>query len=263
MPRGRNPVLTRDDAERQQDALDAGTLAAEAEAEAAEALAAAATARARAARLREQADRTRSAQDGDAHHAAPTESVATETETADPPDDVPEPASSSRNGLRLWRPSWRVVVAAVALVCAAAALVVVGLMTWHHREAVREQQQSAEYSAAARQIVYTLMAIDATRAQENVQQILDNTTGQFRDEFEDASQDFVKLAQDGKVATKVDVKGAAVETMSEDSAVVLVTATSTVTNAAGADNQPRAWRLAVDVVREGDRIKMSKMEFVP
>ena len=51
--------------------------------------------------------------------------------------------------------------------------------------------------------------------------------------------------------------------MSDDSAVVLVAATSHVTNAAGAKQDPRNWRLSVTVARDGDQIKLSKVEFVP
>jgi Mce-associated membrane protein len=51
--------------------------------------------------------------------------------------------------------------------------------------------------------------------------------------------------------------------MTDDSAVVLVSATSRVTNAAGAKQEPRAWRLSVDLQRDGGQIKMAKVEFVP
>lgn len=161
------------------------------------------------------------------------------------------------------RRRWHTVVAVLAAFVTAAAVAAGGYMAWHHREAVRAQQQSAEFVAAARQIVLTLMSIDAAKADDSVQQILDNSTGDFREEFEAAADDFVKLAEDGKVVTDVKVTGAAVESRTADSATVLVTATSTVSNAAGGDKQPRTWRLSVDVVRDGDRLKMSKMEFVP
>jgi len=42
-----------------------------------------------------------------------------------------------------------------------------------------------------------------------------------------------------------------------------VSASSRVTNAAGAKQEPRSWRLSVDVNRDGDQLKMSKVEFVP
>ncbi len=51
--------------------------------------------------------------------------------------------------------------------------------------------------------------------------------------------------------------------MDDDSAVVLVAASSRVTNTAGAKQEPRTWRLSVSLQRDGDAIKMSKVEFVP
>jgi Mce-associated membrane protein len=107
------------------------------------------------------------------------------------------------------------------------------------------------------------MSLDFNKAQENVQQIIDNSTGQFKTDFENQADDFVKVAQESKVVTDVTVNATAVEKMSPDTAVVLVAATSRVTNAAGAKQEPRAWRLSVNLKREGGQIKMEKVEFVP
>jgi len=43
---------------------------------------------------------------------------------------------------------------------------------------------------------------------------------------------------------------------------VLVAAKSQVTNAASAQQQPRAWRLSVTMQRDNGQLKMSKVEFV-
>ena len=51
--------------------------------------------------------------------------------------------------------------------------------------------------------------------------------------------------------------------MTDDSAVVLVAASSRVTNTSGANQEPRAWRLSVGMQREDGQIKMAKVEFVP
>ncbi|WP_245234019.1 hypothetical protein [Mycobacterium sp. PS03-16] len=273
MPHSRNTLLTRGDAqddgtpdsvERKRDALAARALAEEAEAQAAEALAAAAQARARAARLRERADGLTT------HDAVEADDVAADEPTVgEADDDADEPAGDEERPeavvaarRRFPRTRWGTVVLTLTLLCTAAFSAAGAYVVWQHREAVAHQQQSAEYAAAARQIVFTLMSIDAAKAKDNVAQILDNSTGEFHDEFAGAAEDFVKLAQDGQVVTDVNVKAAAVEKMAGDTAEVLVTATSTVTNAAGADKQPRMWRLSVTVVRDGDRLKMSKMEFV-
>jgi len=110
----------------------------------------------------------------------------------------------------------------------------------------------------------TLMSLDFNDAQANVDRIIENTTGQFKSDFQDQAEDFVKVAQDSKVITDVTVTAAAVESMTPNQAVVLVAATSRVTNSSGAKQEPRAWRLQVSLERvEGGQIKMAKVEFVP
>ena len=265
------------------EAAQARALAEEAEAEAAEAeaMAAAARARARAARLRRQA---LGADTGagpeiaddpeivdDADEDAVTESADAELEVAD--SDTAEaddsdagesdsaPAASRRR--RIPRPGWKAVVATVVALATVALLGASGYMVWTHRGAEKLRQQNAEYAAAARQSVVTLMSLDFNKAQEDVQRIIDNSTGQFKTDFESQAADFVKVAQDSKVVTEVSVNSTAVESMSDDAAEVLVAASSRVTNTAGANQEPRTWRLSVSLKREDGQIKMAKVEFVP
>lgn len=65
------------------------------------------------------------------------------------------------------------------------------------------------------------------------------------------------------MVTQGTVNAAAVQSMDANSAVVLVAATSKITNAAGAKDEPRNWRLRVTVTDEGGQYKMSKLEFIP
>ena len=157
----------------------------------------------------------------------------------------------------------RTVSCGLALLCSVAMLAVSGYIVWAHDAVTQEQRTRAEYAAAAKQAVVTLMSIDSNDPQAGVQRIIDNSVDPFRAEFEGAADDFVKVATDAKVTTKATANAAAVQTASAESAVVLVSASSTVTNAAGAQEAPRSWRLTVDLKREGDQIKMSKVEFVP
>lgn len=207
-----------------------------AEAEAAEAESVAEAARERASRLRQQVDAA----------------------TAEPATGRP-----GRFRARLSRPRWTTVAAAIALLCTAALLAVGGYLTWDHQKTVHTERNRAEFAAAARQVAVGLMSIDHTNADADVRRIIDNSTGEFRDEFAHASEDFVKLAKDAKVTTEATATAAAVESMTDDTAVVLVTVSSTVTNAEGAEDAPRNWRLSVDLKRDGGQIKMSKVEFVP
>jgi len=215
---------------------DADLLAEKAEAEAAEAESAAAAARERASRLRQQAA----------------------AEPAQAPPSRPPRLRVHLSSLR-----WMTVAAAVALLCTAALLTVGGYLTWDHRKTVHDERMRAEYTAAARQVAVSLMSIDHNNADADVQRIIDNSTGEFRDEFAQASEDFVRLAKDAKVTTEATATAAAVESMTDDAAVVLVAVSSTVTNTEGAKDAPRNWRLSVDLRRDGDQIKMAKVEFVP
>ena len=263
------------------DAAEALALAEEAEAEAAEAeaMAAAARARARAVRLRRQAHAAEGGGSVDVAAPADSESDATAAEVIDAvarpvelteaeaiEEDVAEdPQDEPVSKPRRWRLGriLKVLAAVVAIACTAALVTLSVLMVIDHRNQAAEQQRRAEFAAAARQSVVTLMSLDFNKAKDDVQRIIDNSTGAFKDDFKNQAEDFIKVAQDSKVITEVTVNAAAVDSMTDDSAVVLVSATSRVTNSAGAKQEPRSWRLSVDLTREGDQIKMSKVEFVP
>ncbi|OMC26316.1 hypothetical protein A5739_20755 [Mycobacterium colombiense] len=246
--------------------LDADRVAlidAEEEAARAEELIAAARARVAALRLRRHAE----AADGGASETSKT--AATDGVSTPPADEAERVAPASaddgveRTRRRFRRPRRTTVAVGVAVVCTAALLAVSAMMVRHQRDLVHKQQDAAEFTAAARQVVVTLMSINAASAKDDVQRIIDSTTGQFKDEFQRAAEDFAKVAQSAKVSTKTSVQAAAVESMTEDTAVVLVAASSTLTNAAGATEQPRSWRLSLKLAREGGKIKMSSMEFIP
>ncbi|MCB0951027.1 MAG: hypothetical protein KDB44_17495 [Mycobacterium sp.] len=264
-------------------AADAGkvrALAEEAEAEAAEAeaIAAAAGARARALRLRREAEQAAEGSDNpDEAETVDAESALGDADASVPDTDASLPdaddSTSDAEGAenpgtpsrwrRLPHPTWKGIAATVLVLCTAALLAGSGYMIWNHRQVEKLQQQNAEYAAAARQGVVTLMSLDFNTAQENVDRIIANSTGQFKDDFEQQAADFVTVAQDSEVVTDVTVNSTAVETMTDDTAVVLVAAASRVTNASGANQEPRTWRLSVGLQRVDGQIKMSKVEFVP
>ncbi len=155
------------------------------------------------------------------------------------------------------------IVAVAALLCTAVMLAASGYMVHAQRKAEAHQRNTAEFTAAAKQVVVTLMSIDFNNPQDSVQRILDNSVDPFRAEFQGAAEDFIKVAKDAKVTTKATANAAAVESVTADSAVVLVSVSSTVTNEVGAVEEPRQWRLTVDLLRDGGQIKMAKVEFAP
>ena len=275
---------------------------ADAEAAAAEAEAAAARARAKALRLRRQAAESKAAESKAAESrvaeakaaeattsetsgtvpeldtadtAAPetdtvdavplaTDAVAPETDyDATETVDTSEPEAAQPAVPRARRSRIALAAAILAVVLTLGFLGASGYMIVQHRRVVAEQQRSTEFAAAARQGVVTLMSLNFNSAQDDVKRILDNTTGEFKKDFAGQADEFAKVAQSSQVITEATVNATAVQSMSQDTATVLVAVTTQVSNAASKQQEPRSWRLRVDMARDGGQIKLAKVEFVP
>ena len=258
---------------------DAIALAEQAEAEAAEAeaLAAAARARARAIKLRREAARADEETEDTTEEATAVEAADATAETREAPEtpempetpqrsEAPKSTESTRRRLPLPQVSGlsglAKILSAAAIVAICGLLGVSGWMLWRHHTVQVERQRSAAYTAAARQGVVNLTSLDFNKAKEDVQRVLDSATGEFRDDFQRRADDFASVVKDSKAVTEGSVTASAVESMGKDSAVVLVLANERVTNSAGAKDDPRAFRFRVSVVRDGDQLKISKVEFV-
>ena len=159
-----------------------------------------------------------------------------------------------------WRDTLATVVAAVVIAGLWAATIG---MVWQHHKAADRGQRMAEFTAAARQSIVNLMSIDYNSAKDSVQRVLDGSTGKFHDNFADTADDFVKALQEEKIITKATVNDAAVESMTSDSAVVMLSATSRREGPQAPKDQqePRLWRVVLNMQREGGQIKMSGVEF--
>lgn len=255
------------------DALAAAE-AAEAEAAEAEAAATAARARARAVRLRHEAEAA-AAEKKALEDAAEAKAVPSAVEIDEPSETVEIDTPSEtvgaavaedapkRRGLRLSAGFWKVAATVVTVIATVGLLALSATMYVSHRNVEAQRQHSAEFAAAARQGVVTLMSLDFNKAEEDVKRIIDNTTGDFKKEFEGQAEDFVNVSKESKVITEASVNAFAVQKMTEDTATVLVAVMTRVSNAASQQQEPRAWRLSVDVARDGDQIKLAKVEFVP
>ncbi|OOK78186.1 virB8 family protein [Mycobacterium kansasii] len=108
-----------------------------------------------------------------------------------------------------------------------------------------------------------MISLDFRKAKEDVQRVIDSSTGEFKDEFQQRAADFTKVVEQSKVVTEGTVTATAVESMDGNTALVLVSATSRVTNGGNGKEEPREWRLKVTVTEEDGQYKMSKVEFVP
>lgn len=163
---------------------------------------------------------------------------------------------------RLRLPTRKAVGVGSAIVLLCVSLAASGYILWQHRTLVQQQEHADEFAAAAREEVATMMSIDPAHATENLQHTIDDTTGALKSQLEATSSYVVKNAQEAQVTTKATVQDVAVESMTDSSAVVLVVAKSDTINPDKSNRPTVFWRLSVNIERDGDRLKMSKLDFV-
>jgi Mce-associated membrane protein len=161
------------------------------------------------------------------------------------------------------RPRRRLLGLAAVAVPIGAAVALTGLMLWQHSQVAAQRAWDSAVVEAAGNGVVALLSIDHSRAKADVQRVLDLSTGAFRDDFAGRADDFIKTAEGSKAVTKGAVSASALDSADADNPVVLVAATSQVTNSGGARDDPRPWRMSVTMTRDADQWKMSNVEFVP
>ncbi|TDD24521.1 hypothetical protein E1218_16215 [Kribbella turkmenica] len=121
-----------------------------------------------------------------------------------------------------------------------------------HRQSEDEAQREGAMKAG-RQLALDFTTYDYKTWDADTLRVLDDSTGQFKEEFQ-AGLNVVKAqVQTSKATSKGDVKEAAVVSNDKDSAQVLVIVDAVVTNTASTEGVQRRYRIKLDLVREKDR----------
>ncbi|MEU4315106.1 hypothetical protein [Nocardia sp. NPDC024068] len=159
---------------------------------------------------------------------------------------------------------WKRIVA-----LAAAAVLVIGLVgaavvsTIAVQSTQQRDERRAEYVATARQTILNLTTIRADTAKEDIDRILTMASGEFKTEFDGRVDPFTEIVKQAKVVSTGEVVESAVERDDENSAVVLIAAKQTLTNAGAQDQQQRFYRFRVTVSRADDgSLTASDVKFV-
>lgn len=174
------------------------------------------------------------------------------------PTEQAEESKHSRPQQKATRPA---MVAGLLIVAALGTLV--GWLGFRAHESHQRAQQHALFVAAARQGALNLTTISYTQVDADIKRILDSATGAFYDDFQKRSQPFVEVVKRAQSKSQGTVTEAGVESVQGDSAQVLVAVTVSTSNAGATQQQPRAWRMRINVQRIGDMAKVSNVEFVP
>lgn len=182
--------------------------------------------------------------------------------TDDAVDGAPGAAEGSEVTVRQAFPSKRAMfVAGLVIVVALGALT-----SWLGYQANQErhaQQQRDLFLHVGRQAAVNLTTIDHVHADADVQRILDCAVAPFRDEFQQRATAFIEVVKKARSKSEGTVTAAGLESTHADKAQVLVAVAVKTSTGDTPEQQPRAWRMRVDVEKVGDGAKVSNVAFVP
>jgi len=169
----------------------------------------------------------------------------------DTPGDTAPPLPTARRRRRR-----AVIVIVVALVLLTA------ILGWQDVQVRRGEQIRESMVAAGRAGVLALTTVDHERIDDDVQRILDTSTGKFRDDFAQRAESFKDAAR--KVASKSvgTVVESGVESVDGDRGRVLVSLIVMTSNLGAPEQQPKSWRTRVSVIKDGGTFKVSAVEFI-
>ena len=134
-----------------------------------------------------------------------------------------------------------------------------GYQVHEDRRAVAEREL---FVSAARQAVLNLTTIDHTTIDADVQRVLDSTTGAFHDDFKSRAEPFAEVVKQAQSKSEGAVANAAVASEDGDVAQVVMTVSVKMSNAGAQEQQPRSWRMRIEVQKTGDSAKASNVQFV-
>jgi Mce-associated membrane protein len=153
-----------------------------------------------------------------------------------------------------------------ALICVVTIAALAGLLGWlgfRAHQARTAQDHRDLFLQVGRQAAVNLTTIDWQHAEADVQRVVDGATGSFRDDFAARSQPFIDVVKQSKSTTVGTISEAGLESVSANSAQVLVAVSVKTSNSAAPQQLPRSWRMRIAVEGVGDQAKVSNVEFVP
>jgi len=169
-------------------------------------------------------------------------------------DDTAVTAKTKMSHVRL-----ATILGLVAVVALAALCGWLGFRTYESREAADERNL---FLQVGRQAALNLTTIDFEHADEDVQRVLDSSTGTFYDDFQARAQPFKEVVKQAKSKSVGTIAEAGVESITQDGAEVLVAVTVKTSNAGAAEQEPRAWRMRITVQKADDGAKVANVRFV-
>ena len=183
-----------------------------------------------------------------------------DVEPAEAKDEIPveTPAKTKVRHLDR-RDRMMLIIGLVAVVVFAA---VGGWIDYLAYQAHHAQPQRELFLEAAKRGAQNLTTIDYNQADADVKRVLDSATGNFFDDFSRRAPSFTDVVKQVKSKSTGTITSAGVESISGDTAKVLVAVTVNTEVANGPPQPVRAFRMRLTVQKVGDEAKVSRVEFV-
>lgn len=143
-----------------------------------------------------------------------------------------------------------------------ASLVAVGLLGPRVLDQRADDARRAEVVQQARQIAVNFTTLDHRTFDEDVQLVMDGSTGTFREEFAAGVDDTRQVVTSNEAVSTGTVAEAALVSADDDSARVLLVVDTEVTNTAAPEPTPRHYRVQLDLARVADSWLASDLQFV-
>lgn len=163
---------------------------------------------------------------------------------------------------RMLRPKGPIILAWALSVLLLVALVAATLSVIAVRGQHTKNEDRAAAMAAARQLALDFTSYDYKTWDNDSKRVLDNSTGQFKEEFAAGANSVKAEVLTNQATSKGDVKEAAVVSNDKDSAQVLVIMNAVVTNTASKEGVERRYRIKLDMVREKDKWLTADLQVV-
>jgi Mce-associated membrane protein len=165
--------------------------------------------------------------------------------------------------------SWRTVNAVLAVVALGLVVAIVLLLTRGASATPgdsRAEMLSSQYAAvtkAARTETEAFIKVDYKNMDPLIEKVLAGATGTFKEQYSKVKVTLKATAQQGQSMSTGTVREVGISDIDDDNAVVFVAADAKVSNKSTKGvEQPRSYRLKLNMTREGDKWLTSNLQFV-
>ena len=197
----------------------------------------------------ETADAEADATEADAEDTE-AEDTAGDSDAADNEDS--EPATDRR-----WGPRLRIGAVVAVFIAALGASGFLGWQLWQEKQVEQASQQAQQAAVTYAQI---LTSIDSDKVDENFAQVLDGSTGEFKDMYSQSSVQLRQLLIDNKATAHGVVLDSAVQSASKDKVVVLLFVDQSVSNTSVPDPRVDRSRIKMTMENVDGHWRASKVE---